>query len=121
MSPHSNSDPELTASTTKTDADEPAWEPAGKAVLNVLHGLASLRLTVALFAMAIFIVLAGTLGQVHRDIWDVIHDYFRMDLSANSPMATAIPLFGKEVVLPSPVTFHAIPARGAQVKYGNVK
>ncbi len=89
----------------EASTEESAWEPAGKAVANFLHGLASLRLTVALFAMAIFIVLAGTLGQVHRDIWDVIHDYFRMDLSSNSPMATTVNLFGKELILPSPVTW----------------
>jgi ABC-type transport system involved in cytochrome c biogenesis permease subunit len=39
--------------------------------------LASLRLTVALFAMAIFLVFAGTLAQVDKDIWDVMNQYFR--------------------------------------------
>ena len=31
--------------------------------------------------MAIFIVFAGTLAQTEKDIWQVIHDYFRMDLA----------------------------------------
>ena len=43
----------------------------------VLMPLASLRLTVVLFALAIFLVFAGTLAQVDKDMWDVLHDYFR--------------------------------------------
>lgn len=42
-----------------------------------LTPLASLKLTVTLLAMAIFIVLAGTLAQVDKDIWQVIDEYFR--------------------------------------------
>jgi ABC-type transport system involved in cytochrome c biogenesis permease subunit len=47
----------------------------------LLEPLASLKLTVVLFAMAIFIVLAGTLAQVEKDIWGVIEEYFRIDFS----------------------------------------
>src|SRR5215467_10929352 len=57
-----------------------ASEPASLvAELNrwVLAPLASLRLTVVLFALAIFLVFAGTLAQVDKDMWDVLHDYFR--------------------------------------------
>ena len=39
--------------------------------------LASLRLTVALFAMAIFLIFAGTMAQVDKDIWEVMDQYFR--------------------------------------------
>ena len=39
--------------------------------------LTSLRLTVVLFAMAIFLVFAGTLAQVDKDIWEVMNQYFR--------------------------------------------
>lgn len=42
--------------------------------------LASLRLTVFLFALSIFVVLAGTTAQTDHDIWKVVHDYFRLDL-----------------------------------------
>jgi hypothetical protein len=42
-----------------------------------LHGLASLRLTVALFALAIFLVFAGTLAQVDSNVWTVVAKYFR--------------------------------------------
>ncbi|QDV15980.1 Cytochrome c biogenesis protein CcsA [Gimesia panareensis] len=45
--------------------------------LSFLTPLASLKITVVLFAMAIFIILAGTLAQVEKDIWVVIDEYFR--------------------------------------------
>ena len=44
---------------------------------KLLMPLASLRLTVAPFAMGIFLIFAGTLAQVDRDIWDVMSQYFR--------------------------------------------
>lgn len=48
---------------------------------RVLKPLASLRLTVVLFLLSIFIVLAGTFAQVKDDIWTVVHEYFRVDIS----------------------------------------
>lgn len=59
----------------------PTWWDA---VVAILQPLASLKLTVALFVMAIFMVFAGTLAQTEKDIWQVIHDYFRMDLRSLS-------------------------------------
>ena len=47
-----------------------------------LAPVASLKITVVLFLMSIFIVFAGTLAQTEKDIWQVVHDYFRMDLSS---------------------------------------
>ncbi|MFA9478380.1 cytochrome c biogenesis protein ResB [Phycisphaerales bacterium AB-hyl4] len=44
---------------------------------STLTALASLRLTVALFAMAMFLIFAGTLAQVHAGIWQVMAEYFR--------------------------------------------
>ena len=44
---------------------------------NVLRQLASLKLTVVLFALAMFLIFAGTLAQVHRGIWTVMKEYFR--------------------------------------------
>ena len=84
--------------------EDSSWAPTKNALLQILDGLASLRLTVALFAMAIFIVLAGTLGQVHRDIWDVVHDYFRMTPEGGMAVTWTIPLINKEVILSTPVT-----------------
>ncbi|MFV2065447.1 MAG: cytochrome c biogenesis protein CcsA [Pirellulales bacterium] len=43
----------------------------------VLVSLGSLKLTVALLVMAIFIVLAGTMAQVNKGIWQVTDEYFR--------------------------------------------
>lgn len=59
-----------------------------------LAALASLRLTVALFAMAMVLVFAGTLAQVERGVWDVVDRYFRscvawIDLRLFVPGATA--------------------------------
>jgi ABC-type transport system involved in cytochrome c biogenesis permease subunit len=44
---------------------------------DVLKPLSSLKLTVALFACSMILVMAGTLAQVDLDIWDVVRDYFR--------------------------------------------
>jgi len=46
-------------------------------LLRWLMPLASLRLTVVLFVAAIFLVFAGTLAQVDKDIWEVVKLYFR--------------------------------------------
>ena len=43
---------------------------------GVTKALASLKLTVALFAFGIFVVLVGTLAQTDADIWQVVRDYF---------------------------------------------
>src|SRR5882672_5761497 len=47
--------------------------PVGK----VLAALGSLKLTVALLGMSIFLVFAGTLAQVDKGIWTVMEQYFR--------------------------------------------
>ena len=61
-----------------------ADEPMAAQDVTLTRGLtllftpfASLRLTVALFAMAIFIILVGTLAQVDKNMWEVLDDYFR--------------------------------------------
>lgn len=46
---------------------------------SVLTVLASLRLTVALFALSIILILLGTLAQKDQDVWKVVNDtYFRV-------------------------------------------
>ncbi|MFH5804782.1 cytochrome c biogenesis protein CcsA [Alienimonas sp. DA493] len=47
------------------------------ATSGVLNALASLRITVTLLSLSLFLVLAGTLAQVNKDIWEVVHGYFR--------------------------------------------
>lgn len=46
-------------------------------VPTVLTAFASLKLTVALFALSIVLVFAGTLAQIDHDVWYVVHEYFR--------------------------------------------
>ncbi|MCC6683231.1 MAG: cytochrome c biogenesis protein CcsA [Phycisphaeraceae bacterium] len=48
---------------------------------QVLAFISSLRLTVVLFAMALFVILAGTLAQVDQSIWQVLEQYFRTPLA----------------------------------------
>src|SRR6188474_3033391 len=57
------------------------WEAQSAAsVMDLADGLlkafASLKLTVALFAFGILVVLIGTLAQTDADIWQVVRDYF---------------------------------------------
>ncbi len=54
-------------------------------LIRVGEGLASLKLTVTLFAMAIFIILAGTLAQAENSLWQVIEDYFRTAIRVDRP------------------------------------
>jgi len=43
------------------------------AMSEILAFLASLRLTVVLFALAIFLIFVGTLAQKDHDVWDVVN------------------------------------------------
>lgn len=52
-------------------------ENEGLSFRDVLLSLASLKFTVTLFALTIFLVFAGTLAQVEKDIWQVMDEYFR--------------------------------------------
>lgn len=44
---------------------------------KVVQPLASLRLTVALFAAAMVLIFAGTLAQTEHGVWRVVESYFR--------------------------------------------
>ncbi len=73
------------ASEILTHPATPRKEPAAaeipisprRKVQSLLMPLASLRLTVALFALSIFLIFTGTLAQVSMDVWDVVRLYFR--------------------------------------------
>src|SRR5688500_18337388 len=41
-----------------------------------MKSLASLKLTVVLFALGILVIFIGTLAQTEADIWQVVRDYF---------------------------------------------
>jgi ABC-type transport system involved in cytochrome c biogenesis permease subunit len=53
----------------------------GATLQKLLAPLASLKLTVALLSLSVFLVLAGTMAQVDKDIWKVVDDYFRCELA----------------------------------------
>ncbi len=53
----------------------------GPIVEKLMRPLASLKLTVSLLAMSVFIVLAGTMAQVDKDIWEVVDKYFRCGIA----------------------------------------
>lgn len=54
--------------------------PMRRRLAKLIAPLASLKVTVVLLAMLIFLVFAGTLAQTEMDIWDVMHQYFRSAL-----------------------------------------
>jgi ABC-type transport system involved in cytochrome c biogenesis permease subunit len=62
----------------RTTVDRTGPRAGGRGLLKrLLSPLASLRLTVALFALSIVLIFAGTLAQVDKDIWEVMGLYFR--------------------------------------------
>ena len=70
------------------------WASFRESALAVLKPVASIKLTVVLFALAIFIVLAGTFAQVDMDIWPVVRQYFRIDFArAGGAEATLLERF----------------------------
>ncbi len=63
---------------------------------KIISFFLSLKLTVTLLALSMVLVFAGTLAQVHQDIWTVVELYFRcfiawIDWSIFFPSAWAIP------------------------------
>ncbi len=46
-------------------------------ILGFLKPLASLKLTVVLLAMSIFLIFAGTLAQTQEGVWTIVDKYFR--------------------------------------------
>ncbi len=51
--------------------------PASHIAMRIVKPLASLRLTVTLFGLSIFLIFAGTGAQVELGIWAVMEQYFR--------------------------------------------
>ena len=69
---------------TRTAVERPApaadlldRPPAQEWLYRWIKPLASLRLTVALLGLSIFLVFAGTLAQIDQGIWQVMDQYFR--------------------------------------------
>src|SRR5262249_16054187 len=57
-------------------AERDAEISVAESFVAVMRALASLKLTVALFALGIFVVLVGTLAQQEANIGQVVRDYF---------------------------------------------
>src|SRR5919201_4003873 len=56
----------------------PAPRPRARSALReALRPVASLRLTVALFALSMVLVFFGTLAQMDAGVWSVVNGYFR--------------------------------------------
>ena len=51
-------------------------DTAWGAIASILAPVASLKLTVVLFIMSIFLVFVGTLAQVDQNMWEIINNYF---------------------------------------------
>src|SRR5439155_25712135 len=54
---------------------------AGMIIRKILSPLASLRLAVVMFVLAIALVFLGTLAQVDEGIWTVLSKYFRTGIA----------------------------------------
>lgn len=67
---------------TDESNDDAPFESTGRSPVQwlktILGPFASLKLTVFLFVLSIFLILAGTFAQVEKDIWEVIGTYFRV-------------------------------------------
>src|SRR5262245_53871694 len=46
-------------------------------IMQGLKSLASLKLTVVLLGMSVFLVFIGTVAQIEGGIWTIVRDYFR--------------------------------------------
>jgi hypothetical protein len=59
------------------DNERPARNPTRNPIVLAWKAMGSLKLTVTLLGMSIFLVFAGTLAQVDKGIWTVMEQYFR--------------------------------------------
>lgn len=86
--------------TKQIETSEPT--PATRGAAAVLAPLASLKLTVVLMAMAMFIVLAGTLAQRELGIWAVMSHYFRVPIAWISVRSLSFDLIDTKATFPFP-------------------
>ena len=54
-----------------------AEDSVNTVVWHCVHALASMKLTVVLFLLGMFLVFVGSLAQARHDVWQVVHQYFR--------------------------------------------
>ncbi|HMP80659.1 MAG TPA: hypothetical protein PKD54_14490, partial [Pirellulaceae bacterium] len=70
--------------------NETPLEAAWDWIVIALQPLASLRLTVALLALSVFVVFVATLEQTESDIWTVKHRHYS-NLLVAVPVQTFLP------------------------------
>ncbi|GIW95212.1 MAG: hypothetical protein KatS3mg110_3253 [Pirellulaceae bacterium] len=85
----------------------------GAWLVGALKLLASLKLTVALMALAIFLVFAGTLAQVSIDMWEVIDQYFSAYLAWINIQVFFPPSFFPELHAKIPAFYFPFPGGAA--------
>jgi len=56
------------------------YPPLVRGLLTVIEAVASLRLTVMLFALSIMLIFFGTLAQKDGGIWTIVSNYFRTSI-----------------------------------------
>jgi ABC-type transport system involved in cytochrome c biogenesis permease subunit len=77
----SDAPPSETAVVGAADGRGLSARGAAEKLRTLVTMLASLKFTVTLFAMSLFIVLAGTMAQVDKGIWQVVDEYFRTGIA----------------------------------------
>ncbi len=87
---------DIESRTLSAAAPSPRARRDASGLSRALAALGSLRLTVPLFAMAIFLTLAGTLAQIDKGLWTVLSEYFRtfvawIDVQIFFPRSYSIP------------------------------
>ena len=90
---------------TTTNANVNRQSPPGPislAIIASLNALASLKLTVTLFALSIFLIYAGTTAQVESGIWTVMGNYFRTMIAWVEVRPLSFGLIKGDVVFPFP-------------------
>jgi ABC-type transport system involved in cytochrome c biogenesis permease subunit len=99
---------DLTKPLTKSKKERTAESPR-EVLDSMMQALASLKLTVVLFALGIFVVFVGTLAQTEADIWQVVRDYFHAWV-----MWIDVNLFFPKSFFPNykPIAFPLIPFPG---------
>lgn len=63
------------------DQSNPGEELASNVLWKCIEALASLKLTCALFLLGMVVVFIGSLAQARKDVWLVVHEYFRTYLA----------------------------------------
>lgn len=71
-------------------------------VARIVTALASLKLTVTLFSLSIFLVFAGTLAQVEQGIWQVMDQYFRCVIAWIAVRPLTFGYLDTDLLLPYP-------------------